>query len=185
MSFRAKEDYFGLSTAQNSKFVITSSDENKSVSTAEAQNDKGDVVAVTTYGETSAPSCNYVLSGDASTGLINMGTEISCNLKKYVITDLSINTGAGTPPSVSVSGEEVPTASHCSEYCYYNVPSETIECCHHAQPLFGIIWGGLAEGFYVTQANYSVTCELTKATKDGETVCYDITAGKITAQLTV
>ena len=185
MSFRVKKDYFGLSTGQNSKFVITSSDENKSASTAEAQDDKGDVVAIMTYGETSAPSCSYVLRGDAQTGTINMGTEIQSDTKHYVITELSISTAAGTPPSITVTGEEVPTGSHCSEYCYYNVPSESIECCHHAQALFGLSWSGIGSGFYVTQANYSVSCELTKATKDGETVSYDITNGTISAQITI
>ena len=56
MSFKSKLDYFGLS-GTGSNFVITSSDENKSASTAEAQNDKGDIVATQMYGETSAPSC--------------------------------------------------------------------------------------------------------------------------------
>lgn len=185
MSFRVKQDYFGLSTGQNSHFVITSSDENKSASTAQAQDDKGDVVAIMTYGETSAPSCSYVLSGDASTGDVKLGDDISSGNKKYVITDLSISTGAGTPPSITVSGEEVPDGSHCSLYCYYNVPSETIDCCHHAQALFGLSWTGIGTGFYVTQANYSASCELTKATKDGETVSYDITNGTITAQITI
>jgi len=44
MAFLSKTDYFGLTTI-DSNFVITSSDENKSASTAEAQNDKGDIVA--------------------------------------------------------------------------------------------------------------------------------------------
>lgn len=37
---------------------------------------------------------------------------------------------------------------------------------------------------YLTQANYTVGGSLTKATKDGETISYDIADGKIEAQLT-
>lgn len=184
MSFKSKQDYFGLS-GTGSNFVITSSDENKSASTAEAQNDKGDIVATQMYGVTSTPSCDYVLKGDASTGDIEMGNEITVDDKKYVITSFSFNTAAGTPPTVNVSGEEVPANSHCSSDCYYDVPSATLVCCHHAQPLWDITWSDIGSGFYVTQANYTVECELTKATKDGETVSYDITGGKMTAQLTI
>lgn len=39
-------------------------------------------------------------------------------------------------------------------------------------------------GVYLTQANYSVNSSLTKATKDGETIAYDISDGKIEASLT-
>jgi len=137
------------------------------------------------YGETSAPTCNYVLQGDASTSSIEMGDEITSGTKKYVITSIQFSTGAATPPSVTVTGEEVPSGSHCSSDCYYDVPSATIECCHHAQALWGITWTGIGAGFYVTQANYTVECQLTKATKDGETVSYDVTGGKMTAELTI
>ena len=108
--------------------------------------------------------------------------------ERYVITNITINTGAATPPEVTISGEGVPTGSHCSNDCYYEVPSTTLEPCHHAQALFDLFSGNvfdITDGYYVTQANYTVECTLTKATKDGETKCYDITAGKITAQLTI
>lgn len=105
-----------------------------------------------------------------------------------MITNITINTGAATPPEVTISGEEVPSGSHCSDDCYYEVPSATLDPCHHAQALFDLFSDNefdLTSGYYVTQANYTVECTLTKATKDGETVKYDITAGKVTAQLTI
>lgn len=84
-----------------------------------------------------------------------------------------------------MSGEEVPANSHCSNDCYYDIPSVSIEPCHHAQGLFGFDFSSIGSGFYVTQANYTVEGQITKATKDGDTVAYDITAGKITAQFTI
>lgn len=92
MSFLAKTDYYGLSTGSGSKFVIVSSDENKSASTATAQDEKGDIIAEEVYGETSAPSCNYVLSGDATLSGIDMGNPITTGGKNYVITNIGIDT---------------------------------------------------------------------------------------------
>ena len=185
MAFLAKTDYFGLTTAPTN-FQIVSSDENRSASTAEAQNEKGDVVATQMYGETSAPSCNYVLSGTSDTASIGtMGNPISSGSLNYVITNISITTGAATPPSITVSGEEVQSGTHCSNDCYYDIPTATLEPCHHAQALFGFDFDNIGSGFYVIQANYTIECTLTKATVNGETVSYDITAGKVTAQFTI
>lgn len=83
-----------------------------------------------------------------------------------------------------MSGEEVPANSHCSSDCYYDAPTASIECCHHAQILFSAFTLS-GQGAYLTGANYSIECELTKATKDGDTVCYDITGGKVTVSLTI
>lgn len=44
MSFLSKTDYYGLS-GTGSNFEIISSDENASAQTAEAQDEKGDIVA--------------------------------------------------------------------------------------------------------------------------------------------
>ena len=180
MSFLSKTDYYGLS-GSGSNFEIISSDENASAQTAEAQDEKGDIVATLMYGELKSPTCNYVLKGDATLSGKQLGTPSATN---YVMTSIQVDTGAGTPPAITVSGEEVPEDSHCSTDCYYAAPSTTIECCHHAQWLFGLS-GTLTQGYYLTQASYTIECDLTKATKDGETVCYDITNGRVTATLTI
>lgn len=39
-------------------------------------------------------------------------------------------------------------------------------------------------GVYLTTANYNVSSSLTKATKNGDTIAYDISDGKIEASLT-
>ena len=186
MSFLAKKDYFNVADAT---LIITSSDENRSASLATAQNEKGDIVAQQMYGNTCAPSCTYVVKGQKTLSTLTMGDEKgSTGDERYVITGISISTGAATPPEVTISGEGVPTGSHCSNDCVYEVPSATLDPCHHAQALFDLFSGNefnLTSGYYVTQANYDVECTLTKATKDGNTVAYDITEGKITAQLTI
>lgn len=179
MSFQEKTDYFNF--ADDSTIVITASDENKSATIVQAHDEKGDIVAQEIVGQTAAPACTYVLKADASTGTWYMGKPIAVGSKYYTIASISISTGAGTPPSIQITGEEIPTNSHTD--CYYTVPSTTIEMCHHAQKLFGA-FSSSGTGCYLTQANYTVSGGLTKATKDGETIAYDISDGKIEAALT-
>ncbi len=185
MSFLSKKDYFNVAGDGNG-LTIVSSDENKSTSVAEAINDKGDVVKQEVYGEMSAPSCSYVVHADAALENLTLGEErgATSSTRGNIITNVSISTGAGSPPTVQVSGESA-NGVHCSEDCYYEVPEATLEPCHHAQALWGISWASIGSGFYVTQANYTAECSLTKATKDGETVAWDIIGGKLTATLTI
>lgn len=77
-----------------------------------------------------APTCSYVIKADASTNTMKIGYPISVGSKYYTVSGMTINTGAGTPPTLQVSGEEIPNNSHVD--CYYVVPSTTIEMCHHA-----------------------------------------------------
>ena len=179
MSFQSKTDYFNIA---GNGLVITSSEENKSSQVAQAHDEKGDIVAEEVYGETSAPACTYVLSGDVAIGSINIGKATTGTGTKYVITSLQIDTTAGSPPSVQASGEEVPTTSHTD--CYYEVPSAAVNVCHHAQ----ILWGAFTlsgQGCYLTQASYTASGSLTKATKDGETIAYDISDGQLQASITI
>jgi hypothetical protein len=61
-----------------------------------------------------------------------MGKSIAVGGLNYVITNISISTAAATPPSITVSGEEVPSGTQCSNDCYYDIPTATIDACHHA-----------------------------------------------------
>lgn len=176
MAFQEKTDYFGLAT--DGGLVITSSTENKSATVIQAQDEKGDVVAQEIVGETSAPSCTYVVKADATL----TGQKLGSASGGYVISSISISTGAGTPPSITVTGESVPASSHTD--CYYDTPACTVKVCHHAQILFSAFTlSGV--GCYLTSANYTISGSLTKATKDGETVAYDIADGKIEAQVEI
>lgn len=181
MAWNDKKDYFGL--ADGTKIVITSSDENKSATLVQAKDEKGDVVAQEIVGETSAPSCSYVLKASTTISGIEIGKAQADGSDSYTITQLTINTAAGSPPSIQVTGQKVPDQSHTD--CYYKGPDGTIKMCHHAQMLFGLDKTvTVPDGCYLTQANYTVGGSLTTATKDGEVISYDISEGKVTASLT-
>lgn len=182
MSFRTVKDYFGI--ADGTTIVVTSSDENKSATLVQAKDEKGDVVAQEMLDEQMAPSCNYVFKADATINAIKIGYAVSGDNSKFFTTNqLTINTGAGTAPTMSASGQEVPSQDHTD--CYYEGPSGTVKMCHHAQLLFGLNSNvTMPTGCYLTTANYTIGGSLTTATKDGKVVSYDISDGKVTASLT-
>ena len=177
MAFEKKTDYFGLAT-ESGGLVLTSSTENKSATVIQAHDEKGDVVAQEIVGETSAPSCTYVVKSDATLN----GQKLGFASGGYVVSSISITTGAGTPPSITVTGEAVPSSSHTD--CYYDTPACTVKVCHHAQTIFSAFTLS-GDGCYLTSANYTISGSITKATKDGETIAYDIADGKIEAQVEI
>ncbi len=177
MALQQKTDYFGLAT-DSSGLVLTSSTENKSATVIQAQDAKGDVVAEEIVGETSAPSCTYVVKSDATI----TGQKLGFASGGYVVSSINITTGAGTPPGISITGEAVPASGHTD--CYYETPACKVEVCHHAQILFSA-FTLTGDGCFLTSANYTISGSLTKATKDGEIIAYDIANGKIEAQVEI
>lgn len=185
MAFQSTQtDYFGITTA-DSNIVITSSDENKTTTLVQAHNSKGDFIAQDTCGDTEQPSCSYIIKGDVALGSLTLGKPATSGTKKYALTSFNIETSAGSPPSISASGEEIPNDSH--DDCYYDIPASTLKVCHHAQLLWDCITQSeeaLGAGVYLTQSSYSAQSNLTKATKDGTTLAYDVMEGQLTATLT-
>lgn len=184
MSFKSKTDFFGLATGG---LVITESNENVAASTAEGHNEKGDIVAYEVFGETMSPECTYVLSADASLSSMKCGQPIAgtgdYSGKKFTLGNVTINTAAGSPPSIQASGEEIPASSTHSD-CTYTFPASTLKLCHHAQILWGAFTLG-GDGCYLQQANYTAGGTISRATKDGETVAYDVVDGQLTVNITV
>lgn len=185
MAWTSKPDYFGLEEDTSGTLKLQSSDENASAQEYDAQNDKGDVVTTVMFGKTAAPTCTYVLASDTNLSGVKLGqptTHIGNDY--YTIGNITVNTAAAQPPTVTVTGMLVPSTGNPD--CYYNGPSTSIKVCHHAQDLFGLgIDGNCGSNNYLTQANYTIEGGLTSATVDGEIVAYDITGGKVTANVTV
>lgn len=133
MSFRTKHDFFDLTSTAG--VVITESNENKSCSVAEGHNEKGDIVSYFAYGETMSPQCTYVLSADASLASMKCGTVIAGTGdyagKKFALGNVTINTSAGSPPTIQASGEEIPSTATTSD-CTYTFPASTLKVCHHS-----------------------------------------------------
>ena len=185
MAWTSKPDYFGLEEDTGGTLKLQSSDENASAQEYDAQNDKGDVVTTVMFGKTAAPTCTYVLASDTNLSGVKLGQPTAqIGNDYYTIGNITVNTAAAQPPTVTVTGMLVPSTGNPD--CYYNGPSTSIKVCHHAQDLFGLgIASQCGTNNYLTQANYTIEGGLTSATVDGEIVAYDITGGKVTANVTV
>lgn len=186
MSFKEKVDYFSLADAGN--LVLVSAAEGRTAQVVEAQGQDGSVVASEVFGETRAPSCEYKLKAaySSAAGALKLGGVSSVTSektpRKFALVSISISTGAGAEPTLSASGEQVEDGA--TDGCVYGVPAFSLETKHHAQILFGAFSVG-GEGCHLTQADYGISAELAKATKDGECLAFDVTNGRIEASLTV
>lgn len=114
---------------------------------------------------------------------LTLGQPITGAAGTFAYGSINITTAAGQPPSIEVTGEQVPSDTSHTD-CYYDVPTATLEVCHHAQDVFNVL-PSLASGCYLTAANYTIGGDLTKATKDGVVKAFDIANGQVTMEITI
>lgn len=86
-----------------------SSGDNRTSSAAECPNEYGDTTSHDVYGDVIAPSVEYAVTGKITkdTPIINLGTVMTRDGKQIMPTTVAINTQAGSPPTVTISGVEV------------------------------------------------------------------------------
>lgn len=105
--FSAPVDYWGGFSGLTPK----SSSDGKTSQTAEAVNSYGDVVAHDEYGIVLAPSTEYAVTGTVDLSDIILGSihtyGTGAAQKSLMLTTVTINTQAGSPPTVTISGVEV------------------------------------------------------------------------------
>lgn len=101
--FSAPVSYWGSITGLTPK----SSSDGKTSSVAEAPNEYGDTIAHAVYGEVIAPSTEYAVTGNVSLSVLILGSIHTVGTKKVMMTTVAINTQAGQPPTVTISGVEV------------------------------------------------------------------------------
>lgn len=180
MSFISKNDYFSLA---DTALACVASNDGASASVAEAKDAEGAIVAHTVYGATKAPSCDYVLKAawTKAANALKLGA-VSGTTDKIMLASVTINTAAGSAPTVSASGEQV--ESTATTGCTFGIPAISLPKTHHAHILFSAFTLG-GTGCHLQSANYTASASVTKATKDGDCVASDIVEGKIEAQVTI
>lgn len=181
MAFLAKTDYFGLA---GTALECTASNDGASASVAEAKGADGSVVAHEVYGEALAPSCDYLLKADwtSAAGAVKLGSVKATDGKSVALSTVSINTSAGSAPTVAASGEQVEDGA--TDGCLYEVPEFSLPKTHHAHILFSAFTLS-GEGCHLAAANYTASAGVTKATKDGAVLAHDVGEGKIEAAVTI
>lgn len=180
MGFKTKSDYFGLGAV--SGLELTSTSENKSKSTAEAKGENGFVVAVEPYGETSAPSCDLVVTnaGVTLSGIV-LGSITTIGDGKFCLSSITVNTAAGAAPTISASGQKV--ESNATANCTCTIPSIAVSGLHHAQNFGAFTLTG--NGAHITSSNLSVGGTISTATKDGDVIAHDLTDSRMTVTATI
>ena len=105
--FSAKRNFWGTISGLSPK---TSSDGNTN-SVAEALDEYGDPQARDVYGEVFAPSVEYAVTESVSLSSLALGSVVTYGSgeaqKKFMMTQVVVNTSAGSPPTVTISGVQV------------------------------------------------------------------------------
>lgn len=169
-------DYFALDGAS---LNINSSDEGVSINLAEAMNERGDFVARDTFEEIANPSCTYSLCDDYTVASLSLGAKIS----DYIVTGITLNTSAGSGPTIEVNGEEVPEGF--AQGYTYTTPTFTLKKNHEAQILFSA-FTLTGTDCYIESCSASLNCTLSRALdSNAETCAGDVNGGVIEVTATI
>ena len=83
---------------------------------------------------------------------------------------------------MNASGESVEDGSVAT--CTYNATGFVLPTTHHAHILMDA-FTLTGDGCYLKSANYTMSCSLTSATKDGTVLTHDVTEGVVECQIEV
>lgn len=157
-----------------------SSNDGKSSSVAEAPNEYGDTIAHDVYGEVIAPSTEYAVTGEIknNTVLITLGDVMPHGEKKIMPTTVTVNTQAGNPPTVSISGVEVEQSA---------TPKRKYEVKINLTPRSKAqdIVGAFDASEKFTQINTTIAVDPHVQTVAGVPVASDASHGRIEVQATM
>ena len=206
-TFNAGIDYFALESGTTNALKVTASNENRSKQSTSGANTYGDAAAVDSWGETAAPSSDYLVVAAVAHTLaspkITLGNLVaagSSNIKidgtdaPVVVGSLSINTQTGSAPTVSVSGQAVQTGATALRA--YVPPAFSLSPRHRAQDFLSLITSikkgsgtltvadpGVDYGLESVNAQFPI--EFTLAQPKGELKAYDLHGGMATVDFTM
>ena len=177
MSFQSKIDFCGLSA--NEKIVCKSHDEGRSHSVVTCENDEGDTIDATVFGEKMSPTNEYALKGDLKDWNIVFGSvktvEIGGKQKHFALKSVSIGTSNSGEVTLSASAEEVPLEKMQRTY---TVKIASLRARNKAQ-ILNDLFKVEGERVHLQSASYEIAVEFAETTVDGERVMADIYGGSI------
>lgn len=192
-TFNAGIDYFGLGTSSSDALKVTSSNENRSKQSASGANLYGDAAVVDSWGETAAPSAEYVVVAALTQATFpDLGTVKTVDGigNPVVLGGVSIRTSTGAAPTVSASGQMVQTGA--AQLRKYELPAFSLTPRHRAQDFMGLcdIKKGSAtadasEDYGLESVEADFPIEFTLAQPKGEVVNYDLHGGMATCSFTM
>ncbi len=192
-TFNAGIDYFGLETSSSNALKVTSSNENRSKQSASGANLYGDAAVVDAWGESAAPSAEYVIvSALSQTTMPDLGSvhSITGIENPVVLGSVSISTKTGSAPTLSASGQMV--QSGATQLRKYTLPTFSLTPRHRAQDFMGLCTikkGSSAAdsstdyGLEEVSASFPIT--FTLAQPKGTVVNYDLHGDMATCSYTM
>lgn len=205
-TFNAAIDYFALETGTTNAVKVTTSNENRSKQSASGANTYGDAAVVDSWGETAAPSADYLviatLAHTLASPKITLGALIAAGSSNIsidgtaapvVVGGLTINTQNGSAPTISVNGQAVQVGA--SALRTYTVPAFTLSPRHRAQDFLSLCTikkgsgtltvadAGVDYGLESVNANFPI--EFTLAQPKGVLSNYDLHGGMATVDYTM
>lgn len=181
MALSTKVDYF----TQSSNAVIkqTSSASNTDYKAKPtATNERGDIIVRTQAGKYDNPSCDFVCFADGDIDL-DLGAVFAYNSTQVAcLLGISIQTSAGNPAKVTLSGEELQTGATVTSTI--STGAITLSARHKAQILMDAFTLS-GTGCHLTDCSLDVKANLTRATQSGLTIAHDVSGATITVKGTV
>ena len=193
--FIEKIDYFGLA---GTSLAVTSDTSGYSAETIEPTDDKGSYIgdAAMTYGGKLSPSNDYALKAKwspenfalGSIRTVRLATPASSGIEakekdwSICLTNVTVNTSAGSAPTVNASGESVEDGAVAT--CTYPATGFVLPTTHHAHILMDA-FTVTGDGCYLKSANYTMSCSMSSATKNGDVLAHDVTEGAVECQIEI
>ena len=173
--FNAATDIFSM----GAKWKVKSNDTNASGSVAECPNAVGDTTHRDAYGKRIAPSAEYTCVDDVDE-LPDLGTILTIETKKVMISQIVIKTAKGSAPTASVSGVQVEDGATTGRT--YSCGEIALSARHKAQDILGMLGENTPDTLTESTFTFSITPSL--ADPKGTVEASDCADGKVVAQFT-
>lgn len=173
--FNAATDIFSM----GAEWKVKSSGTNASGSVAECPNSVGDTTHRDAYGQRIAPTAEYTCVDDVDE-LPDLGTILTIEAKKVMISQIVIKTAKGSAPTASVSGVQVEDGATTGRT--YSCGEIALSARHKAQDILGLLGENTPDTLTESTFTFSITPSL--ADPKGTVEASDCADGKVVAQFT-
>jgi len=180
MSLSTKIERFGQ--AASTVLFLKSDTRNKDYAAkVTGPDERGDNAAQDLAGLRDSPTATYGVKASGNVDL-TFGTVNTVAAAKYCLNGLEISTKAATPPEVTLSGEQLQDDATASSTI--PVGAIAVSVRHKAQILDGAFTLE-GDGCKLIECSLSCKANITRATKDAETIAHDISGARKLVKATV
>jgi len=177
MALKNKTDYYGLSA---SGWEVSDTSENRSIGyVAEAQGPDGFLVAIDAGGENVAPEVNYIATSSATLNSVVLGSVQTILTKKVALGGITINTSAGSAPTMTATGSQIEDGG--TAHCTCTLSGISVSPLYHAQT-FGLF---TVSNGQLTQSTLTITGDIATALIDGVIKSSDLVGGSVEVSGTI